>query len=250
MKKWILGVGFIVLSAAGVAMGAEPVQAAQIKEQLVKLLTNITMTLNHAVDEPFCRQFFEDFRKQSEKVEHVQPIVQADRFDDPALTAIVGKCPTVKWIGAEAGEPDYPLNTEMRDQFGNRSVGTAHFRLYKVDINNKRRDGAEHVVYMDGYVPEPLPGEEPQEVGEFDKTRGAYIVADFEQCLSLGRMEVGRGGTSTFPVYNGVIRYGGQVYFYNLYGYAAYKLDLMKYSPGQSKFKQVCFYYQPYDYKQ
>lgn len=189
MKHWIVAIVFLVLSATGVALGAESMQTAQLKEQLVKLLTSITMTLNHAVDEQFCRQFFED-----KKVEHVQPIVQANRFDDPALTSVVGKCPTVKWIGAEVDEPGSRLNTTVRDQFGNRSVGTAHFRLYKVDINNNRKDGAEHVFYSDGYVPEPLPGEDLKEVDELDKTRGHYEVIDFEHCLSLGGVEAGRMG--------------------------------------------------------
>jgi len=244
MKHWIRGIGFVVLSAAGVALGAEPVQTAQIKEQLVKLLTNITMTLNHAVDEPFCRQFFEDFKKQDKKVEHVQPIVQADRFDDPALTAVVGKCPTVKWIGAEADEPGYPLNTETRDQFGNQSVGTAHFRLYHADIDNDKRTGREHVFYSDGFVPQPLPGEDLKEVEELDKTRGWYVAVDFENCATLGGVVVGWGGRNVFPVYNGVIRYQGQVYIYNLDGYEKYRLNIEKYTRARKRFEPVCRYWQ------
>jgi hypothetical protein len=34
------------------------------------------MKLDHAIDEKFCRKFFEDFQKQ-EKIVHVQPIIKA-----------------------------------------------------------------------------------------------------------------------------------------------------------------------------
>ncbi len=243
MKYWIVGIWFLVLSAAGVAVGAEPASTAQIKEQLVKLLANITMTLNHAVDEPFCRQFFEDFRKQDKKVEHVQPIMQVDRFDDPALTAVVGKCPTVKWIGADAEEPGNPLNSMTYDR-GRSEIGTAHFRLYKVDINNNRKDGAEHVFYMDGYVPEPLPGENLIEVEELDKTRGHYVVVDFEHCLSLGGVEVGRVGMQVRPVYHGIIRYQGRSYIYDLNASGGYKLYLNELTTRQETFKTICRYWQ------
>ena len=244
MKHWIRGIGFVVLSAAGVALGAEPVQTAQIKEQLVKLLTNITMTLNHAVDEPFCRQFFEDFKKQDKKVEHVQPIVQADRFDDPALTAVVGKCPTVKWIGAEVDEPPHRLNTKTRDQFGNLSVGTTHFRLYHMDIDNNKQNGKEHVFYSDGFVPEPAAGEELPPVDELDKTMGQYVSVDVDNCATLGGVTVGMGWGNDAIAYNGVIRYHERFYIYDLYTVGGLKLSLHDYTKRRKNFTVICRYWQ------
>ncbi len=214
-----------------------------VKEQIVKLLASITMKLNHAVDEKFCRQFFEDFRKQ-DKIEYVQPIIQADRVDDSELASFLAKCPTVKWVGAEVDELGSRLNTTVRDQFGNRSVGTAHFRLYKVDINNNRKDGAEHVFYSDGYVPEPLPGEDLKEVEELDKTRGHYVVIDFEHCLSLGGVEAGRMGMHVKPVYNGIIQYQGRSYIYVLDAEGGYKLELNELLAYRQTFRTTCRYWQ------
>jgi hypothetical protein len=225
------------------AAGSE--HAPPLKEQIITLLKSITMKLNYAVDEKFCRQFFEDFQTQKDMV-HVQPMIQADRYDDPALAAFVGKCPTVRWVGAlPDDDPEgSALNTRPRGQAGNRSVGTAHFRLYKVDINNNRKDGAEYVFYSDGFVPEPLPGEEPGPVEELDKTHGQYLVVDFEYCLSLGGIEAGRGGTSVLPVYHGIIRYHGRSYIYDLNASGGYKLYLDELTNRRKTFKTICRYWQ------
>lgn len=244
MRKVICQVllGMMVMLVVPVWAG-EAGPTNSVKEQIVKLLASITMKLNHAVDEKFCRQFFEDFRKQN-KVEHIQPIIQADRIDDPKLAPFLSKCPTVKWIGADPDEPGSPLNSATRDQFGNRSVGTAHFRLYKVDINNNRKDGSEHVFYSDGYIPEPLPGEDIKEVEELDKTYGWYVVIDFEHCLTLGGVEAGRMGMHVKPVYNGIIQYQGRSYIYVLDAEGGYKLELNELTAGRQTFKTTCRYWQ------
>jgi len=239
-RTWQILLTLIVMGAVPVGAGSgEP--TTPIKEQIVKLLASIMMTLNHAVDEKFCRQFFEDFKKQ-DKIEHIQPIIHTDRYDDPKLAAFIGKCQTVKWIGAEPDDEGHALNTKTRDQFGNRFVSTAHFRLYKVDINNNRKDGAEHVFYSDGFVPEPLPGEEPGPVEELDKTHGQYLVVDFDQCLSLGGIEAGRGGTNVLPVYHGIIRYHGRSYLYDLNASGGYELKLDELTNRRKTFKTICRY--------
>ena len=224
------------------AAGSE--RTTPLKEQIVTLLKRITMKMNYFVDEKFCRQFFEDFQTQKDMV-HVQPMIQADRYDDPALATFVGKCPKIKWVGAEPDEEEVALNTRPRGQAGNRSVGTAHFRLYKVDINNNRKDGAEHVFYSDGFVPEPLPGEELGPVEELDKTHGQYIVIDFERCLSLGGIEAGRVWMDGRPpVYNGIIRYHGRSYLYDLNASGRYELKLNELTDRRKTFETICRYWQ------
>ncbi len=244
MRKVICQVLLAMMVMLVVPVWAENVGPTNsVKEQIVKLLASITMKLNHAVDEKFCRQFFEDFRKQ-DKIEYVQPIIQADRVDDSELASFLAKCPTVKWIGAEADEPGSKLNTETRDQFENKSVGTAHFRLYHIDIDNEKRTGSEHVFYSDGFVPEPLPGEDLKEVEDLDKIRGRYVAVDFKNCMTLSGVEVGRGGTNAFPVYNGIIRFQGQIYIYDLYGYGKYRLNIQEYVSARKRFEIVCRYWQ------
>lgn len=214
-----------------------------LKEQIVKLLASITMKLNHAVDEKFCRQFFEDFRRQ-DKVEHIQPIIQADRIDDPKLAPFLSKCPTVKWIGADADEPGYRLNTqEFRHQLlAPTLVGTAHFRLYHVDIDNNKVNGREHVFYSDEFVPEPPPGEELPSVDDLDKTRGEYIAVDIDNCATLGGAFVGNGSEVGVAAYNGIIRYHGRLYIYDLYTLGALKLTLQEYTTRRKNFIAVCHY--------
>lgn len=209
----------------------------------MKLLANITMKLMDKGNEQFCRQFFEAFKKQ-EQIENIQPIIQADRIGDPALAPFLAKCPTVKWIGAEADAPGYPLNTRTRDQFGNLSVGTAHFRLYRADIDNNEHTGRTHVFYSDGFVPEPLPGEELRPVEELDKTLGEYVAVDFENCLVLGGVTVGMSWGPNTPAYNGIIRFRGQSYIYDLAGGERYRLNIDKYVEERKNFKTVCRYWQ------
>ena len=56
-RTWQILLTLIVMGAVPVGAGlSEP--TTPIKEQIVKLLASIMMTLNHAVDEKFCRQFF------------------------------------------------------------------------------------------------------------------------------------------------------------------------------------------------
>lgn len=243
MNRWKLVVGFLVLSAVSSSLGTEAAQITPVKEQIIKLLASITMKLNYAVDEKFCRQFFEDFKKQT-KIEYVQPIVRVDRVDDPALAAFLAKCPTVKWIGAEADEPGYRLNTRVWDQFGNLWVGTANFRLYHVDIDNDKANGKEHVFYSDGFVRESLSGEELPPVEELDRTTGEYVAVNFDDCAVLGGVEVGRGGLRLRPVYSGIIQYQGRLYIYDLAADGGYKLHLQKYMEDRKNFTIVCRYWQ------
>jgi len=244
MKRRILGVVFLVLSAGSSSLlGAEPAQTTSAKEQILKLLASITMKLNYAVDEKFCRQFFEDFKRQ-EHIERVQPIIQADRIDDPALASFLAKCPTVKWIGAEPGEPGYRLNTqEFRGQLlAPTLVGTAHFRLYHVDIDNNKQNGKEHVFYSDEFVPEPPPGEELPSVDDLDKTRGEYIAVDIDNCATLGGAFVGNGAGVGVAAYNGIIRYHGRAYIYDLYTIGGLKLTLYEYRTRRNNFTPICHY--------
>lgn len=244
IRTWCLAVGLFSLSLVGAAQASDTPSVDAVKAPIVTLLKSITMKLNYFVDEKFCRQFFKDFQTQKDLV-HIQPIIQADRYDDPALAAFVGKCPRVKWIGAQADDPAYRLNTQVRSGLlAPTLVGTAHFRLYQVDIDNDKRNGREHVFYSDGFVPDPLPGEELMRVEELDKTTGLYEAVDFENCATLGAVEVGRGGTSVFPVYNGVLRYHGRSYIYNLYGYDKYMLNIERFWAPRKNFKIVCRYWQ------
>jgi len=200
------------------------------------------------VDEKFCRQFFEDFQKQ-EKIVHVQPIIQVDSYDDPALAPFKAKCPKLrvaKKEGAESSELEFELNETVGDQFGNLWRGTAHFRMYKVDINNNKADGEEHVFYSDRFVPKPMFGDEGVSGPGPDETKGQYLVVDFEKCLTMGGLAVDqfRGPTTKKPSYNGIIQYKGRFYIYDLEPSGGYKLSIEELTRSRKTFKTICRYWQ------
>jgi len=239
-KTWPILLALIALLTVPAA-ARESESTAQIKEQFIKLLASISMKLNLSIDDKFCRQFFEDFKKQ-EHMEYVQPMIQADQIDDPKLASFLAKCPTVKWIGANADEPGYPLNTMTRDQFGNQSVGTAHFRLYRLDADNNKANGKEHVFYSDEFVPEPPPGEELPPVDELSKSMGQYIAVDIETCSTLGGVVAGNGSGVGVAAYNGIIRYHGRAYIYDVYTIGGLKLTLYGYRTRRNNFTPLCHY--------
>jgi hypothetical protein len=182
MKKRNLLVGILWLSTLNHVFAGEPAESVQLKEQIVKLMASITMKLNPAVETKFCRQFFEDFRKQ-EKIVHVQPIIQVSNYDDPALASFKAKCPKFRVAnkeGDESSDPEFGLNETVGDQFGNLWQGTAHFKLYKINLNNDAKDGDEYVFYYDRLVPKPVDPLEPVVPGS--ETSGRYRVVDFEGC--------------------------------------------------------------------
>jgi hypothetical protein len=250
MKKGMLWVGMLWLSVASYALAAEPAETAQIKVQIVKLLATVTMKLNHAVDEKFCRQFFEHFQKQ-EKIVHVQPIVQVDSYNDPALAPFKVKCPKLRVAKRESNESsdlEFELNETVGDQFGNLWRGTAHFRMYKVDINNDKADGEEHVFYSDRFVPKSMFGDEGVSGPGLDETNGQYLVVDFENCVTMGGVSVdqfrGFQKTTKMPGYNGIIQYNGRFYVYDLYPGGGYKLYVEELTNRRKTFETTCRYWQ------
>ena len=64
-KTWPILLALIALLTVPAA-ARESESTAQIKEQFIKLLASISMKLNLSIDDKFCRQFFEDFKKQKE----------------------------------------------------------------------------------------------------------------------------------------------------------------------------------------
>ncbi len=66
MRKTICPILLAMIAVFAVSVGARESESTLIKEQIVKLLARISMKLNYAIDEKFCRQFFEDFKKQKE----------------------------------------------------------------------------------------------------------------------------------------------------------------------------------------
>jgi hypothetical protein len=239
MTKWKLLVGMLFLSAASYVFAGEETETAQLNEKIVKLMASITTKLNPGIHTKFCRHFFEDFQKQ-EKIVHVRPIVQVSNYDDPALASFKAKCPKFRLANREGDEdPAFELNETTGDQFGNLWQGTAHFRLYKINVKN----GDEYVFYFDRVVPKSV---DPQDFSAEPETSGEYRMVDFEPCEILDAVTVDMQRqfekVTKRPGYNGIIQYKKHFYIFDLYPVNGYRLTLWEYTNRQRKFKPICAY--------
>ena len=247
MQRFWLTIGFCCLSASA-AYAAPP---DQMKEQIMRLLSEVKLKISGAVNEQFCRQFLRAFETQ-DKIAHIKPLHEVNTYSDPALASYKSKCPKLKAYkrdGEELAEQEFELNETAGDQFGNLWQGTAHFRIYKININNDTKDGDEYVFYNDRFAPKPV-GDLHSKVPGFaqDGTYGLYRVVDFEHCETLEAVPVDmqrqfEKGTKR-PGYNGILQYRGNVYIFDLYPVKGYEMTLWKYTNRKRKFEAICAYKQ------
>lgn len=236
MKKWILVVSLFAAVPAYAAT-AEPESIQRIKQEIIQLLGKFTFQLNRELqkDLKFCEKFFREFQSQSGIV-HLQPLFEVNDFTAPSLEPYKKKCPELK------------LNETIADQFGNPAYGSKHFRLYHVDINNKKSDGTEFVFYHDTFVTkthleaENLPGASgptPAYGG------GEYRIIDFNNCTINQIIPVDQGGgiTKDLSTYTGVINYKGSQFIFDVSPLGdgrLYLLDLWAYRSEKAKMAPVC----------
>ncbi len=193
------------------------------KEKIVAILRDIKLEQQQfgRPTDPLCSQFLEDFRKQK-NIQHLQPIVQTDDYDDPRLRAYRARCPNLKLnkhmgyspnvyyegLGEESEETQEAAAAYI-------SYGTKNFRLYKLDINNNPNDGEEYIFYDEAnrfVKPEMSAGK------IISPDAGSYLVADFAKCET-------RGGTATASTtlskdrvgnFHGPIKHREKYYVYTL----------------------------------
>jgi len=132
-------------------------------------------------DENFCKSFLDDL-KTRRSVEFIEPIVQTDDYNDPKLQSYIGKCPKLqlnKTVGFQPRIWEYAktLPEEEREKLGTVWYTNLDFRLYQVDMGNKK----EYVFYGGGRF-------SPKEnsVG----WSADFIVVDFEKCENKGMGQV------------------------------------------------------------
>jgi hypothetical protein len=175
-------------------------------------------------DRPFCRAFLDDFALQS-GVEFVEPDLRSDSYDDPAWQPYRARCPNLGLFDSYACEPRIAqsierMPKEQRDAEYKSACrhyrGTANFKHYLVDLDNNPADGKEHVVY---YERAEGPLNRPETKPNF--ANGGYWVIDVDRCETKG------GALTNDPYsyfyarelrnYNGIIRYAGKHYIFDLY---------------------------------
>ena len=120
-------------------------------------------------------------------------------------------------------------------------MGTAHFRLYKVDIDDDGENDREHVFFSDGCVPELLPGDEVPLVDELDRTLGEYTAFDLGNSTTLPGLLLVWDKVSSVPSKTLSFDTKG-TYIYSLYGTEKYRLNIEKLETEHKNFTPVCGY--------
>jgi hypothetical protein len=242
-----------VLAMGGVAWAGEEKASSHtavlsdVQKEIMNILSRLKFQL--ADQTKFCRQFLKDFQAQT-TIKYIKPIVTTNDYNDPALEEYKKKCQKFdlrkrvlinpRWAdGFEKLPPD-----EM-ERYADVYVGTANFKLYKVDINNKSSDGDEFVFYREKFLHVSHLGEAlDPDLGEEYDNRGDYLVMDFDDCRARYGAPVGdSSATATVKNYSDVIIYKNAHYVFDLFpsmGSETYSVELWGYSNKQRRLIPMC----------
>lgn len=217
---------------------------SDVQKEIVNILSRLKFQL--ADQTKFCRQFLKDFQMQA-TIKYVEPIVAANNYNDPALDVYKQKCPKLDLrkrvlLAPRVADAVEKLPDEEAEKYGDVYVGTANFKLYKIDINNNPSDGEEFVFYHEKFLHVSHIGEEV--LSEDYDNRGEYLVVDFDNCKVRYGVPVDNWReTATVKDYNGIITYQNANYIFDLFpshGPETYSLQLWKYTKPQKRLVPTC----------
>jgi|GEM_PF-5844113 len=222
----------------------------QKKAAIMKIMSQGTFKARIQDNKVFCSAFLEDF-KQQKNIEYIQPIAEVDNYNDPKLQAYFKKCPnkafdkttviyharTLEEIAQEEQRLGRLLSEEELKEYGGFEYrATKNFKLYKVNIDNNAKNGDEYVFYAERYSKE--------ESTDYDD--GGYIIVDLDKCKTDGAVNTKDpfDYTKNIPLenYNGIIRYKGKYYVFDLYEDQVYWLSLNRYDKTRRNMNSVCRY--------
>jgi hypothetical protein len=247
-----LFVAAFLLSTIAWAEGASTADAS--KEELIEIMKGVQFVPELGKDNPFCKAFYEDFKKQT-SIEHIRPIVTAENYDDPALKPYRDKCPKLDFRRSFLVPANYDTRNwtdEDWETMGRPTYGLANFQVYLVDINNNSRDGKEFVFYYEGErtIIRRLPVGRPANEQTIESAGRTYRVFDLKTCKvsSIGQVSFNQNA-STRWTRNGIIRYQNKVATYNLMStdkreYYYFTLNL--YSAKLKRIAPACSFHKPF----
>lgn len=192
----------------------------------------------------FCNQIFDDL-KQMNGIRFVDPIVQTQSYEDPALDSWKKQCKSDQPIHfnyvcdgrfSVLYEKDIPeLMKNVSAECG-AGYGLPPFKLF--ELPSLQSDGEKHYVFYsdDDYGPMNQDWSKPHAGGA---SKAGFDKLIFPSCKHLGSFRQPRGRARNGPNYNSVITYRGQHYLMDLYKmYGSYWLSI---EPAiQSKPYRVC----------
>lgn len=244
----VLLLGMTGVAWAGKEKGSSPTVAlSDAQKEIANILSRLKFQL--ADQTKFCRQFLKDFQTQA-TIQYIKPIVLTNDCNDPALDMYKKKCPKLELRKRVLLNPrwaDYAekLPAEEMEKHGDVYMGTANFKLYQVDINNKPSDGDEFVFYREKFVHVSHIGEALDlDLGKEYDDRGEYLVVDFEECKVKNGVPVDDSrATATVKNYSDVISYKNAHYIFDLFpshGPETYSLAFWGYSNKRGRLIPMC----------
>jgi hypothetical protein len=229
--------------------------------------------------EVWCDGFFADFANQSNIV-HIEPAARSGRYADPVFKPWRDSCPTTsfnrEYYGPLLGEFDYlplppiPDGNDVHDY--TYTYGARNFRLFEADIDNDPGNGMETLFYSEGIYDHweavamlklrvEAPSSErdwndvlpPEQIpNKLLSAEGRYQLLDQNDCDNKMVTPTGISTRRAFypagETYNGIIRYKGSVYIYQVHvtnfgghwGYLALLTGLFRYGGKRYLVDPVC----------
>jgi uncharacterized protein len=193
-----------------------------------------TAPLSPMYDTPFCRQIFDDL-KQMKDIRFVDPVVQTQSYEDPALDPWKQQCKSEQPIHfnyvcdgrfSVLYADDIPEYMKDLSNVCGAGYGLPPFKLFEIpDLKPSKK---KHYVFYsdDDYGPMNQDWDKPHAGGG---SKAGFDKLIFPGCQHQGSLTQARGGSRNGPNYNSVITYRGQYYLMDLYkGYAdsSYRLDI------------------------
>lgn len=254
----LLGVALLlsVVGAEGAdtTLQAGPSTADASEEELIEIMKGVHFVPELGKDNPFCKAFYEDFKKQA-RIEHIKPIVAAETYDDPALKTYRDKCPKFDFrrtLSASVGNTR-GWTKEAWETLGIHTYGLSNFALYSVDLDNNPTNEKELVFYYEGESSTGLVDAENNSDaiahGSINPAARAYQAIDLKRCeySSPGGTLFNRLGSAKWTR-NGIITYRGKNAIYELVSTDQreyWNLTLDMYSTRLKRIAPTCTYNKP-----
>mgnify|MGYP001592741323 FL=1 len=228
MKKVILVLVLLLMPV--ICLSGEHEEAIKKKKAAIQeIMSQGQFKVHNKDNQQFCAAFLQDFTEQK-GIEHIKPIVEVDDYKDTKLQKYLKRCPKEEFHKTVWVEPRQMYEHE-REYYA-----TKNFKLFEVNIDNNSKNGDEYVFYAEGY----------KDSGN-NYTYGGYSVIDLKKCRSKGGVHTidpyDYEKNKSIENYNGIIKYKGEYYIFELNNYAGRMLELNKYIEKRNNMKRICLYY-------
>jgi hypothetical protein len=212
-----------VVGLFSIAFCPLPLPAAEVmtsvekqRQELIEIMKGVNFVPQLGEDNPICKSFYEDFKKQT-NIEYIQPIVKAETYDDPALKPYRDKCPEFdfrKSLSVPANQNTAGWTDEDWESLGTPTYGMGNFQFYRVDMDNNPKNGEELVFYYEGErtIKHEIPVGGSMIEKEYINLAGrGYRTLDLKRCKGslIGGAGFNQLGSAQWTR-NGIIRYKGK----------------------------------------